>query len=63
MGKLMRTAGRVLGTGVLVLTGAGVLVLAGAGIANARPASTSACQKIYSTLASLDAMFTPLPAR
>ncbi len=56
MGKLMRTAGRVLGTGVLVLAGTGVLVLAGTGIASARPASTSACQKIISTLKSLVAI-------
>jgi hypothetical protein len=57
MGKLMRTAGRVLRTGVLVLAGAGVLVLAGTGIASARPASTGACQKIDSTEASFLAMF------
>ncbi|SRR5579863_2947672 len=53
MGKLMMTAGRMLGTGILVLAGAGILVLASAGIASARPASTPACQKINATLASL----------
>jgi hypothetical protein len=56
MGKLMRSAGRVLGTGVLVLAGTGFLVLAGTGIASGRPASTDACQKIISTLQSLVAL-------
>ena len=63
MGKLTRSAGRVLGAGVLVLAGAGVLALAEAGIANARPASTStsACDKIFATFDSLNAMFTKHP--
>jgi hypothetical protein len=62
MGKLMRTAGRVLGAGVLVLAGAGVLVLAGAGIASARPASTGACQKITSVEVSFLAMLKSHPS-
>jgi hypothetical protein len=49
----MRTTGRVLGAGVLVLAGAGILVLTGTGIANAQPASTGACQKINVTFSSL----------
>jgi hypothetical protein len=53
MGKLMKTASRVLAAGVLVLAGAGILVLAGTGIAIARPVSTNACQKINATLSSL----------
>jgi hypothetical protein len=65
MGKLTRSAGRVLGAGVLALAGAGVLVLAGAGTANARPASTStsadACDNIFSTFDSLNAMLTKHP--
>jgi hypothetical protein len=57
MGKLMRTAGHLLGAGVLVLAGSGVLlVLAGSGVANARPASTNACDTLISTLKSLDAI-------
>jgi hypothetical protein len=54
VGKLMERAGLVLEAAVLVLTGAGVLVLTGAGVAHAQSASTSACQKIYSTEASFD---------
>ena len=62
MGKITRTAGRVLGAGVLVLAGAGVLVLAGAGvlmlagagIANARPVSNGACQKLTTTETNLN---------
>jgi hypothetical protein len=57
MGKLMRTAGRVLGAGILTLAVTGILLLAGAGIASARPASTSACQAINSTLTSFTARF------
>jgi hypothetical protein len=57
MGKLMKRAGRALGTGVLVLAGAMVLMLAGTGIAHAQPASTSVCKKINATLASLNATF------
>ncbi len=53
MGKLMKRAGRALGTGVLVLAGTVFLMLAGAGIAHAQPASTSVCKKINATLASL----------
>jgi len=56
MPKLMRTAGRVLGAGILVLAAAGVLLLAETGIANARPASTSACNTLYSTLRGIDAL-------
>jgi hypothetical protein len=41
-------------TGLLVL--AGVLVLAGAGVANARPASSSACDKLTAALKSLTAL-------
>jgi hypothetical protein len=61
MGKLMRTAGRVLGAGVLVLAGTGVLVLAGTGIAMARPASTSACDKFLSAVKSLAAIHPGAP--
>jgi hypothetical protein len=60
MGKLTRTAGRVAGAAVLVLAGAGIVVLAGAGIANARPASTSACDKIFATVASAPATITKM---
>ena len=42
MGKLTRSAGRVLGAGSWCWPGPGLLVLAGAGIASAQPASTSA---------------------
>jgi hypothetical protein len=52
----------VFGTGVLVLAGAGVLVLAGAGIASARPASTSACQKISSVVVSFNAVLKSHPS-
>jgi hypothetical protein len=62
MGTLMRSAGRVLGTGVLVLGGTEFLVLAGTGIASARPASTDACLKIISMLQSLVAL-NPGPQR
>ncbi len=62
MGKLMKKAGHVLGAGVLVLAGAGVLLLAGAGIASARPASTSACQQINTTLSSLNATLAAAPS-
>jgi hypothetical protein len=55
MGKLTKRAGRTFATGVLVLAGTGILMLAGTGTANAQPASASACAKINSTLASLDA--------
>ena len=61
MGKLMRTAGRVLGAGILALAGTGVLLLTGAGIAGARPADTSACQEINSTVASFTATFKAHP--
>ena len=61
MGKLMQTAGRVLGAGVLVLAGTGILVLAGTGIATARPTSTGACQKINATLSSLVATMNAHP--
>jgi hypothetical protein len=63
MGKLTRSAGRVLGAGSLVLAGAGLLVLAGAGSANARPASTStnACDKVFATIDSFNATFTKHP--
>jgi hypothetical protein len=57
MGKLTRSAGRVLGAGVLVLAAAGVLVSAGARIANAQPARTStianACDEIFAAFANL----------
>jgi hypothetical protein len=56
MGRLTRTAGRVLGTGVLVLAVAGVLVLAGTGAASARSAGSNACGTIISTLKSLLAL-------
>lgn len=62
MGKLMSRAGRVLGTGALVMAGAGVLLLGGAGIASARPASTGGCQKINATLASVTAMIAAHPS-
>ena len=62
MGNLMRTAGRVLGAWVLVLAGAGVLVLAGAGVAHARPVSTSACEKLISTLQRLTALHPGYPS-
>jgi hypothetical protein len=61
MGKLSRTAGRVLGAGVLVLAGAGILVLAGTGIASAQPASTGGCQKINAALSSIVATFNAHP--
>jgi hypothetical protein len=67
MGKLTRSAGRVLGAGIVVLTAAGIVVLAGAGIANARPAgtststSTSACDKIFATFNTLNVMQTKHP--
>jgi len=61
MGKLTRSAGRMLGAGIVVLAGAGIVVLAGAGIANARPASTSACDKIFATFDSLNVMQTKHP--
>jgi hypothetical protein len=65
MGKLTRSAGRMLGAGIVVLAGAGIVVLAGAGIANARPASTStsttACDKIFATFDSLNVMLTKHP--
>jgi hypothetical protein len=61
MGKLTRPVGRTLGTGIVVLAGAGIVVLAGTGIANARPASTSACDKIFATFDSLNAMQTKHP--
>jgi hypothetical protein len=54
MGKLTRTAGRVLGIAVLMLAGTGVLVLAGAGNASAQPALTPACQRISTVLAKID---------
>jgi hypothetical protein len=61
MGKLTRSAGRSLGAGVLMLAGVGVLVLSGAGVANAQPAnatstSTNACDKIFATFDSFDAL-------
>ncbi len=61
MGKLMRSAGRMLGAGVLVLAGAGILVLAGAGSANARPTSTNACDQIFATFDSFNATLTKHP--
>jgi hypothetical protein len=71
MGKLTRSAGRVLGAGALVLAGAGVLVLAGAGIANAQPARTSsststsagasACDEYFAEFNSLGAMLKKHP--
>jgi len=61
MGKLTRSAGRMLRAGIVVLAGAGIVVLAGAGIANARPASTSACDKIFATFDSLNVMQTKHP--
>jgi hypothetical protein len=63
MGKLTRSAGRMLGAGIVVLAGAGIVVLAGAGVANARPASTStsACDKITATFISLNVMTTKHP--
>ena len=62
MGKLTRSAGRLLGAGVLVLAGAGVLVLAGAGSAYARTASTNACDNIFAALDSLNTTFTKHPS-
>jgi hypothetical protein len=62
MGKLTRTAGRVVGAGLLVLAAAGVLVLAGAGTANARPVTTNACQKLYTAAASLTVTITKAPS-
>src|ERR1700685_1730912 len=62
MGRLTRSAGRLLGAGALMLAGVGVLVVSGAGIANAQPAgtstnsNTSACNKIFATFDSFDAM-------
>jgi hypothetical protein len=60
MGKLTRSAGRLLGAGALMLAGVGVLLVSGAGIANAQPTSTnsntSACDKIFATFDSFDAM-------
>jgi hypothetical protein len=61
MGKLTRSAGRLLGAGIVVLAGAGIVALAGAGVANARPASTSACDKITATFISLGEMTTQHP--
>jgi hypothetical protein len=61
MGKLTRSAGRLLGAGVLLLAGAGVLVLAGAGSANAQAASTNACDNIFATIDSLNATLTKNP--
>lgn len=67
MGKLTRSAGRVLGAGVLVLAGAGALALTGAGIANAQPASISttndACDNIFATFDSLNTMLTKHPGQ
>jgi hypothetical protein len=65
MGQLTQSAGRVLGTGILVLAGAGLLVLAGAGIANAQPASTStnACNAIFATINSFNAELTKHPGQ
>ncbi len=61
MGKLTRSAGRLLGAGVLMLAGAGVLMLTGAGSANAQPASTNACDNIFATFDSLNATLTKHP--
>jgi hypothetical protein len=63
MGKLTRSAGRLLGAGALMLAGVGVLVLSGAGIANAQPASTSttACDKIFATFTSVDTLLSKHP--
>jgi hypothetical protein len=65
MGKVMRSACRVVGAGLLVLAGAGTLVLAGAGNANARSVSTSAsanaCDKITATFISFNATFKKHP--
>lgn len=55
MGKPMERAGRVLGAGALALAGAGILLLSGGGVAHAQPAvSTTACQKIESSMSSFD---------
>ena len=62
MGKLTRSAGRLLGTGVLVLAGTGALVLAGTGSASARAASTNACDNIFATFDSLNTMLTKHPS-
>jgi hypothetical protein len=67
MGKLMRLAGRVLGTGVLVLAGTGVLVLAEAGVATAQTASTitstDACDTFFAELGSFEAVFKENPSQ
>jgi hypothetical protein len=57
MGTLVRTAGRVLGAGILALAGTGILVLTAAGSANAQPASSTACQQISTAVSSLLAAF------
>jgi hypothetical protein len=62
MGNLTRTARRVLRSAVLALAGTAILVTAGAGIASARPASSTACQKINATLSSLVAILKAHPA-
>jgi hypothetical protein len=56
MGKLTQSACRVLGAGVLVLAGAWFLLLSGAGIANAQPASASACDNIFAVFTQYNAM-------
>jgi hypothetical protein len=69
MGKLTRSAGRLLGAGALMLAGVGVLLVSGAGIANAQPAgtspstnsNTSACNKIFAAFDSFDAMLSKHP--
>jgi hypothetical protein len=65
MGKLTRSAGRVLGAGVLVLAGTGALVLAGTGIATAQPASTSAnaCDNVFAVIDSFNAALTKHPGQ
>lgn len=54
MGNLTKRAGHTLATGVLVLAGTGILMLAGTGTANARPAVSTACRNITTTLQSLN---------
>jgi hypothetical protein len=65
MGKLTRSAGRVLGAGVLVLAGTGSLVLAGGGIATAQPSSTSAnaCDNVFAVIDSFNTAFTKHPGQ
>ena len=55
MGKLTKSAGRMLATGVLALAGTGILMMAGAGTAQAQPASTSVCKNLTAAFASINA--------